>query len=125
MLKPLLDRQDFHETAKRVVESMSFLLFELQEIRDKYMLETPHLSDDHLEPTARRPISKPHESFRLRSWANQKHKSVFAVVTWAIRDERRFDKKVKRLGEMITGLEDIARTAWHPPDRFSRYPPPC
>jgi hypothetical protein len=59
MLNPLLDRQDSHETAKRVVESMSFLLFELQEIRDKYMLETPHLSDDHLEPTARNPFPRP------------------------------------------------------------------
>lgn len=71
--------------------------------------------DGHQRYTTPGSLTKLHDSFRLRSWANQKQKSIFAVAKWTIRDERRFDKKTKRLGALITGLEDIARAASHPP----------
>jgi hypothetical protein len=113
LLNPLLHRQDFNETTTKVIESISFLLGELHDIRDKYMLKTLPFDAHRVSAPARSLPPRP-DTLRLRAWANQKHKSVFAVALWALRDERRFDKKVKRLGEMITGLEDITRAGDRP-----------
>lgn len=65
--------------------------------------------DAHRVSAPKRSLPLPQDTLLLRAWANQKHKSFFAVARWAFRDERKFDKKVKKLGEMITSLEDITR----------------
>jgi hypothetical protein len=42
---------------------------------------------------------------------NQKQKSFLALAKWAVCDAKRFDEKVKRLKNLIDGLEDISKAA--------------
>jgi hypothetical protein len=42
---------------------------------------------------------------------NQKQKSFLAIAKWAICDAKRFDEKVKRLKNLLDGLEDISKAA--------------
>lgn len=61
------------------------------------------------KPIATLSFIEPHESLRRRARENQKQKSVFAIARWTICDDRRFEKKVRKLGELVNGLEDVAR----------------
>jgi protein STE50 len=61
------------------------------------------------KPIATLSFIEPRESLRRRARENQKQKSVLAIARWTIRDGRRFEKRVRRLGELVDGLEDVAR----------------
>ncbi|KAH8786526.1 hypothetical protein BGZ57DRAFT_159495 [Hyaloscypha finlandica] len=59
---------------------------------------------------------------------NQKQKSFLALAKWAVCDAKRFDEKVKRLKNLIDGLEDISKAAgiiqFQPPLRNLTLPVP-
>jgi hypothetical protein len=65
---------------------------------------------DSLCPPRAHRLSLLGSSFRHRAQTNQKQKSILALIKWTIRDQRRFEEKLKRLKCLIDGLEVVARS---------------
>jgi protein STE50 len=93
------------------------LLAEIEVLRRRYELR-PRLIPESPEDEKTRRDSKPHSGLfrparylqqRIRD--NQKQKSFLALAKWAVCDAKRFDEKVKRLKNLIDGLEDISKAA--------------
>ena len=99
------------------MNSIAYLLTEIEVLRRRYELR-PRLVPESLEDEKTRCDSKPHgavfrpaKHLQQRMRDNQKQKSFLTIAKWAICDARRFDEKVRRLKNLIDGLEDISKAA--------------
>lgn len=86
-------------------------------IRRRYEFRQ-RLVPESVEDEKTRRDSKPHSRLfrpakylqqRIRD--NQKQKSFLALTKWAVCDAKKFDEKVRRLKNLIDGLEDISKAA--------------
>ena len=125
MNKSIVNRHEIQPTIHQTVNSIAFLLTEIETIRRKYQLKQPSRftvlneagpNDDikslrKFKSTSTLSLSKPSVSLRRRMRDNQREKSFLTIAKWAICDARKFDEKVKRLKFLIDGLEDISKAA--------------
>jgi protein STE50 len=113
----ILNTPEIEITVTRAVNSIAFLLTEIEALRRRYELK-PRLIPENPEDEKARRDSKPHSGLfrpakhlQQRMRDNQKQKSFLALTKWAVCDAKRFDEKVKRLKNLIDGLEDISKAA--------------
>jgi len=103
------------------VNSIAFLLSEIETIRRNYELRPPVELVSN-SPTAEKSIRTSKSlgnlssvtavaTLRQRMKDNQKQKSFLAITKWTMCDAKRFDDRVKRLKGLIDGLEDVSRAA--------------
>jgi hypothetical protein len=113
----MFNRPEVETTVTQAVNSIAYLLTEIEVLRRRYELR-PRLIPENPEDEKTQRDSKPHSGLsrpakylqeRIRD--NQKQKSFLAIAKWAIYDAKRFDEKVRRLKNLIDGLEDISKAA--------------
>jgi hypothetical protein len=115
----IFERPEVQETVNQTVNSIAYLVTEIEVIRQKYELRPrlaliPEFSADDAKSGRARPPSSSSPaplSVRQRMEDNQKQKSYLAITKWAIRDAKKFDEKVKQLKSLVDGLEDVTRAA--------------
>ncbi|KAL2066102.1 hypothetical protein VTL71DRAFT_2173 [Oculimacula yallundae] len=116
------NRSDIGSTIKSCVNSIAFLLSEIETIRRKYELRPPLELISNKAPSIGKSLRKSFSlsrlssitvvtSLRQRMRDNQKQKSFIAITKWAFCDAKRFEEKVKRLKGLIDGLEDVSKLA--------------
>ncbi|KAG4428307.1 hypothetical protein IFR05_016209 [Cadophora sp. M221] len=118
--EPLSNRSDVESTITSCVNSIAFLLSEIETIRQNYEFRPPlELISDNIH-SAEKSIRTSKSlgrlssitavgSLRQRMRDNQKQKSFIAITKWTMCDAKRFDEKVKRLKGLVDGLEDVSR----------------
>jgi hypothetical protein len=111
----IFNRPEVETTVTQTVNSVAYLLTEIEVLRRRYELR-PRLVPENLEDEKARRDSKPHSAvfrpgkhLQQRMRDNQKQKSFLTIAKWAICDAKRFDEKVRRLKNLIDGLEDISK----------------
>jgi hypothetical protein len=116
----LLQRHDIESTITQCLNSIAYLLTEIEVLRRKYELRPPLIEDRLPEQKSIRACKslstlsdfrRPAASLRQRMKDNQKQKSFLSITKWAMCDAKRFDEKVRRLKTLIDGLEDISQAA--------------
>lgn len=126
----LFQRLDIESTITQCVNNIAYLLTEIEVLRRKYELRPRLIPDPPQEDNAIRACKslstlsdfrRPAASLRQRIRDNQKQKSFLAITKWAMCDARKFDEKVKKLKNLVDGLEDISQAAGI---ALSRPPPP-
>ncbi|KAH9218688.1 prion-inhibition and propagation-domain-containing protein [Leptodontidium sp. 2 PMI_412] len=120
--EPLSNRSDVESTITSCVNSIAFLLSEIETLRQNYEFRPPlELISDN-SPSAEKSVRRSKSlgrlssitavsSLRQRMRDNQKQKSFIAITKWAMCDAKRFDERVKRLKGLVDGLEDVSRAA--------------
>ncbi len=113
----IFDGPDVEATITKTVNAIAFLLTEIEVLRRRYELR-PRLVPEDVEGEKSVCSSRPHSSrfspakyLQQRIKDNQKQKSFLALAKWTVCDAKRFDEKVKRLQNLIDGLEDISKAA--------------
>ncbi|PVH82851.1 hypothetical protein DL98DRAFT_652857 [Cadophora sp. DSE1049] len=118
----LSDRPDVEATVTSCVNSIAFLLSEIETIRRNYELRLPLELVSNNSPSVEKSVRMSKSpgrlsgltavaSLRQRMKDNQKQKSFLTITKWTICDAKRFDDRVKRLKGLIDGLEDVSRAA--------------
>ncbi|KAE9373381.1 hypothetical protein N431DRAFT_504056 [Stipitochalara longipes BDJ] len=115
--KTIVNRPEVESTIAQTVNAIAFLLTEIEVLRRRYELR-PRLIPENFEEEKTQRDSKPRSSrfrpakyLQQRMKDNQKQKSFLALAKWTVCDAKRFDEKVKRLQNLIDGLEDISKAA--------------
>lgn len=111
------DRPEIEVTVTQAVNSVAFLLAEIEVLRRRYELKPrllPESSQDektHRDSKSHGRLFRPASHLQQRMKDNQMQKSFLALAKWAVCDAKRFDEKVRRLKNLIDGLEDISKAA--------------
>ncbi|KAJ5038804.1 uncharacterized protein L3040_006483 [Drepanopeziza brunnea f. sp. 'multigermtubi'] len=142
----LVTRSDIDPIVTRCLNTIAFLLNEIEIIRRGYELKPPleliipescQSTENSINPLKlleRRSTTSQITTLYQRMKENQKQKSLIAITKWMYLDAKRFDEKVKKLKGLIDGLEGVSRTAGvtrqiaahtrSPTVRFVENPPP-
>ena len=122
-----VDRHDVESTIHQIISSIAFLLTEIEALRLKYEFR-PRLvpaSLPELKPSRSSLGPFPGiraSSLRQRVRDNQKQKSCRAIAKWAVLDAKRFAGKVKRLTDLVDGLENVSKALLSTPVAPMRSP---
>ena len=115
--KSIFDRPDIEATVTQTVNAITILLTEIEVLRRRYELRPRLIPENAEEEKTRRDSNpdsnrfQPAKHLQQRIKDNQRQKSFLALTKWTVCDAKRFDEKVKRLQNLIDGLEDISKAA--------------